>query len=125
MALHLFPRGQVQGILHLMLMVSKLYVINELGSTMSVFNVDENKDLRFFRLYRPPGRVIMENNYCADIHISNDGKFLYGSNRGENTIVTFNVGNDGLLKPGRSYNLRRRLAEELCDRSFRKIYPCR
>lgn len=39
----------------------------------------------------------MENNYCADIHMSNDGKFLYGSNRGENTIVTFIVGNDGLL----------------------------
>ncbi len=26
-----------------------------------------------------------------------DGKFLYGSNRGENTIVTFRIGDDGLL----------------------------
>ena len=39
----------------------------------------------------------IENNYCAEIHMAKDGKFLYGSNRGENTIVTFKVGNDGLL----------------------------
>ena len=30
-------------------------------------------------------------NACADIHLSADGKFLYGSNRGENTIVIFEV----------------------------------
>ena len=28
-------------------------------------------------------------SYCADIHISNDQKFVYGSNRGENSIVVF------------------------------------
>lgn len=28
-------------------------------------------------------------SYCADIHISNDEKFVYGSNRGENSIVVF------------------------------------
>jgi 6-phosphogluconolactonase len=39
----------------------------------------------------------MGDSYCADIHLSKDGKFLYGSNRGENTIVTFKVGDDGLL----------------------------
>jgi 6-phosphogluconolactonase len=36
-------------------------------------------------------------NYCADIHLGKDGRYLYGSNRGENTIVTFKVGSDGLL----------------------------
>jgi len=29
-------------------------------------------------------------SFCADIHVSPDGKFVYGSNRGENTIVIFN-----------------------------------
>lgn len=28
-------------------------------------------------------------SYCADIHISKDQKFVYGSNRGENSIVVF------------------------------------
>jgi 6-phosphogluconolactonase len=39
----------------------------------------------------------IESNSCAEIQLAKDGKFLYGSNRGENTIVTFNIGNDGLL----------------------------
>ncbi len=30
-------------------------------------------------------------NYCADIHISPDGKFLYGSNRGHNSIVIYSI----------------------------------
>jgi len=34
------------------------------------------------------------DSYGADIHLSKDGKFLYGSNRGENTIVIFKVDTD-------------------------------
>ena len=35
---------------------------------------------------------------AADIHISPDGKFLYGSNRGEaNEIVVYSIGKDGKL----------------------------
>ena len=32
-----------------------------------------------------------ETSYCADIHVSPDGKFLYGSNRGHNSIVVFSI----------------------------------
>ena len=28
-------------------------------------------------------------SYCADVHVSANGKFLYGSNRGHNSIVVF------------------------------------
>jgi len=28
-------------------------------------------------------------NWCADIHLSADGRFVYGSNRGQNTIAVF------------------------------------
>jgi len=28
-------------------------------------------------------------SYCADVHVSPSGKFLYGSNRGHNSIVVF------------------------------------
>ena len=31
---------------------------------------------------------------CADIHISNDGKFVYASNRGHDSIVIFNINQD-------------------------------
>jgi 6-phosphogluconolactonase len=76
---------------------SKLYVINELGSIMTVFDVDKNQGLKLVQTLPTKKDDLIENNYCADIHLSSDGKFLYGSNRGENNIVTYKVGNDGLL----------------------------
>ena len=30
-------------------------------------------------------------SFCADIHLSKDGQFLYGSNRGENSIAVFKI----------------------------------
>jgi 6-phosphogluconolactonase len=30
-------------------------------------------------------------SYCADVHVSDSGKFLYGSNRGHNSIVVFEI----------------------------------
>src|SRR5690606_30371575 len=30
-------------------------------------------------------------SYCADIHISPDGKYLYGSNRGHNSLIIFRI----------------------------------
>jgi len=76
---------------------SKLYVINELGSLMTVFNVDDNQGLKLIQTLTTKKDGMIENNYCADIHLSSDGRFLYGSNRGENNIVTYRVGDDGLL----------------------------
>lgn len=76
---------------------SKMYLINELGSTVMVFNVDEKEGLILVQTLPTVRKGFMGNNYCADIHIGKSGKFLYGSNRGENTIVTFRIGSDGLL----------------------------
>jgi 6-phosphogluconolactonase len=76
---------------------SKLYVINELGSLLSVFNVDDNQGLTLVQTLSTLRGGFAGNSYCADIHIGKGGKFLYGSNRGENTIVTFKIGSDGLL----------------------------
>jgi len=30
-------------------------------------------------------------SYCADVHVSSSGKFLYGSNRGHDSIVVFQI----------------------------------
>jgi 6-phosphogluconolactonase len=76
---------------------SKMYVINELGSKMMVFNVDKTEGLRLVQTLPTFRKGFEGNNFCAEIIISQSGKFLYGSNRGENTIVTFIIGRDGLL----------------------------
>jgi 6-phosphogluconolactonase len=76
---------------------SKLYLINELGSKMLVFYIKENEEPGLIQIL-PTTRSDFEGiNYCADIHLAKDGKFLYGSNRGENTIVTYKVEIDGTL----------------------------
>jgi 6-phosphogluconolactonase len=73
---------------------SFLYVINELNATITVFKRGEEG--RYVAVQTVP--TIAEDwageNSCADIHLSPDGKFLYGSNRGENTIVIFSVNGD-------------------------------
>ncbi len=41
---------------------------------------------------------VISANYPADIHISSDGKFLYISNRGHNSIAIYNINQrDGSL----------------------------
>lgn len=68
-----------------------VYVVNEISSSVSV--VDLNKDGSFTTLERvsalPSGYD--KPNTCADIHISKDGRFLYASNRGLNSIAIFSV----------------------------------
>jgi 6-phosphogluconolactonase len=76
---------------------SKMYVINELGSKMMVINVDKQEGLKLIQTLPTFRQGFEGNNYCADIHMGKDGKFLYGSNRGENTIVTYKVEPDGTL----------------------------
>lgn len=76
-----------------------LYVINELNSTISVFNIlPEVPQLKQTVSSLPEG--FAGKNYCADIHISDNGKYLYASNRGDNTIAVFRISQDGTLSPG-------------------------
>ena len=68
------------------------YAINELDSTMTAFNYDSS------------GGVLTEIesvstlpddfdgiSHCADVHVSPSGKFVYGSNRGHDSIVIFAI----------------------------------
>lgn len=68
-----------------------LYVINELNSTITVFQKQNNGNFIAIETQSTVAENYTEKSYCADIHFSKDGKFLYGSNRGENTIVFFKV----------------------------------
>lgn len=69
-----------------------LYVINELDSTMSAFTCDAKRGaLREFQTFStlPPG--FSGKNFPAEVAVHPSGKFLYGSNRGHDSIVVFGI----------------------------------
>jgi len=69
-----------------------LYVINELNGTVNVLGYDGAAD-RFTNLQTIstlPEKFFGKNS-CADIHLHPNGKLLYGSNRGHNSIVSYRV----------------------------------
>jgi len=75
---------------------ANLYVINELNSTVSVYNIlSDTVNVKQTVSTLPEG--FGEKSYCADIHLSGNGKKIYGSNRGHNSIVTLKVRADGTL----------------------------
>lgn len=75
---------------------ANLYVINELNSSVSVYNIlSDTVTVKQTMSTLPDGYT--EKSYCADIHLSRNGKKIFGSNRGHNSIVTSRVGADGTL----------------------------
>ncbi len=68
-----------------------LYVINELNATIVVLKRDGEGNYTKIQTKNTLDPEWKGVKSCADIHLSPDGKFLYGSNRGENTIVIFSV----------------------------------
>lgn len=68
------------------------YVIQELNSTVTAFEYEPDKGIleAIQTLSTLPDGYDGENS-CADIHVSPDGKFLYGSNRGHDSIAMFSI----------------------------------
>jgi len=69
-----------------------LYAISELDSTLTSFKYDDDdgtlKQIETVSTLPADFRGV---SYCADVHIHQSGKFLYGSNRGHNSIVVFRI----------------------------------
>lgn len=69
-----------------------VYVMDEVNSTVTAFNYD-NKSGKLDEIQAvstlPEG--FKGSNTTADIHLSPNGRFLYGSNRGHDSIVIFRV----------------------------------
>lgn len=67
------------------------FLINELDFTITVLAYDDKlgmlKELQTVPTL--PAGASTAGVSCADIHVSPDGRFVYGSNRGHNSIVTF------------------------------------
>ena len=67
-----------------------LYVINELNSSISLVKKIEGEYQQLNSISTLPFDYFGDN-FCADIHISFDGNFIYASNRGHNSIAIFKV----------------------------------
>ena len=75
-----------------------VYSINELDSTVTVFAWDKASGaLRELQTITTLPRPYQDGDSCADLHVSADGRFLYGSNRGHDSIAIFAIGADGKL----------------------------
>ena len=77
------------------------YVVNELNNTVTALRRDEQSGrLDTLESVSTLPEEFSGFNYTADIHLTPDGRWLYASNRGHNSIAAFAVGpEDGLLTP--------------------------
>jgi len=70
------------------------YLINELDATITALSLDPNSGAlsRIDSVATLPTGWSGENT-CAEVQISPNGRFLYGSNRGHDSIVSFKIDN--------------------------------
>lgn len=67
-----------------------IYVLNELNNTVSLLK-PKNATYQIEQTITTLPPDFKEFSKAADIHISDDGNFLYASNRGHNSMVVFSV----------------------------------
>lgn len=73
------------------------YVVSELSSTVISMKIDNDGTFEMINEVSALPEGYTEITYCADIHTSDDGNFLYVSNRGHNSIAIFSISEDGSL----------------------------
>lgn len=68
------------------------YLINELNSTITALSYNSSTGIftEMQTISTLPVNYTGES-FCADIHVSPNGKFLYGSNRGHDSLVVFSI----------------------------------
>lgn len=70
------------------------YVITEMLCTMNVLSYDAAKgsfaEVQVISTL-PPGESVQKGTSTAEVQVHPSGKFLYGSNRGHNTIVVYTI----------------------------------
>jgi 6-phosphogluconolactonase len=69
-----------------------IFLMNELDSTIASFRLDPETGV-LTQLDAQPAvpAEARASNHCADIQISHDGRFIYGSNRGHDSVSCFAV----------------------------------
>ncbi len=76
----------------------RVYVINELLNSVTLFDYDAATGKLTEKQTIPtlPGDF-KGTSHCADLKITPDGKFLYGTNRGHDSIACYSIADDGKL----------------------------
>lgn len=68
------------------------YVINELNATLTAYSYEKKTgNLRELQTVPMLPEDFSGESSCADVHITPDGKFIYGSNRGHDSIAGFTI----------------------------------
>jgi 6-phosphogluconolactonase len=74
------------------------YVINELASTVTAFNWDARRGvLSEIQTISTLPKDFSGENYTAEVVVHPNGRFLYGSNRGHDSIAVFSIDRQGKL----------------------------
>lgn len=76
-----------------------MYVINELANSVTHFDYDAAKGQLTPRATLPTLPADFKGtSHCADLKITPNGRFLYGTNRGHDSLACYSIGDDGVLK---------------------------
>jgi 6-phosphogluconolactonase len=75
-----------------------LYALCELSNKVAVLDISNPDDVHLLQSISTLPHNFRGQNYGADIHLSKDGKMLYASNRGHNSIAIFKVKLEGTLE---------------------------
>lgn len=76
----------------------KIYLLNELSSTLSVINIGSDGQWNVQQRISTLPQDYVGDTIAAHISISHDGQFIYTSNRGHQSIAVFHIQPDGGLK---------------------------
>jgi 6-phosphogluconolactonase len=83
---------------HLVLHGGFVYVVNEMASTVTVLSRDAGTGaLHTLQTVHTLPKGFAQPNTTAEIAVHPNGKFLYASNRGHDSIAVFAITNDGRL----------------------------
>ena len=75
-----------------------VYVINELLNSVTCFDYDGKAgELTERQTISTLPEDFTGTSYCADLKITPNGKFLYGTNRGHDSIAAYKIADDGKL----------------------------
>lgn len=75
-----------------------VYVINEIANSVSVFQYDTEKGtLKVQQTISTVPTDFKGTSHCADLKITPNGRFLYGTNRGHDSIAAYRIADDGTL----------------------------
>lgn len=75
-----------------------VYVINELSNSITLFDYAAESGKLAQRQTVPTLPADFDGtSYCADVKVTPNGRYLYGTNRGHDSLAAYRVGDDGTL----------------------------